>query len=62
MGQHTSRSLHPVTQLDLQARGSWEDHIYSRSELDEADAFPAFYPVSNFLIEHDAPRQQTHDL
>ena len=39
-----------------------EQHIDTRSELDQADALAALQAVSNLGIENDAPRQQPGDL
>src|SRR5206468_2891440 len=60
--QHTAAAFHPIPHFDLQTGGRVKKNIYSRTELDQSDAFSPFYPIACFFREHNPSRQEPCDL
>ena len=47
-----------VTQPDFHLRRCGKDHVDPRAKLDKPDALSARHVIANFLVEHNAARQQ----
>src|SRR5882672_5875516 len=60
--EYAGATLHVVSHVYLHGGGGIQRHIDSRTKLDQPHAFSAFHPIAHFLVEHDAPRQQSRDL